>query len=200
MTSGTTRAAEVLAPAGAPAGGEFDDPLAVIRHELKALPDPLSRADLQRVLDLARSLRLPDDCIRGEVAEIQASFAALDLTDRIGRGDLPIVESLCPLAADDRCHFVTPVRFGRRRSDQVGHLELTTYWLKFHGALDVNIVWTEVAVAQRSGRDIIVSLIDSKRLLRFSCHALGEAAQGAVMAAYLARTAHAQQTFESGAT
>jgi hypothetical protein len=91
-----------------------------------------------------------------------------------------------PHEPGDPCHFATRVRFGRRRNDQVGHLELTSGRLKFHGALDLSVVWTEIATVERDGRDIVVSLIDSRRVLRFSCPALEDAARGAVVARHLA--------------
>src|SRR5688572_5080249 len=37
------------------------------------------------------------------------------------------------VAGRDACHFLAPVRCGRRRTDQFGHLELTTERLRFHG-------------------------------------------------------------------
>jgi hypothetical protein len=162
---------------------------ALFRHELKALPNPPTRAQLQRLLDMARSLNLQAEAIAGELAEIRASFEALDLADQIAHGALPVAASLDARPHKNACHFFTPVRFGRRRSDQIGHLELTQTWLKFHGALDVSVVWSEVGAVQRNGRDIVVSLVDSKRLLRFSCHALSEAARGAVIATHLANAA-----------
>jgi hypothetical protein len=78
------------------------------------------------------------------------------------------------------------VRFGRRRADQVGHLSLTGGWLKFRGAVDVSVAWTEVAAVQRAGCEIIILLDDSKRVLRFSCHSLEEAARASVLAQHLA--------------
>ena len=93
-----------------------------------------------------------------------------------------VVISLDPLPAGERCHFAAPVRFGRRRGDQIGHVELTTSWLRFHGALDMSVVWSEVAWIERDGRDILVSLLESRRVLRFCCHSPEEAARGASVA------------------
>lgn len=179
----------MLPSAADPGITTFDHPVALFRHELRALANPPTRAELQRLLEMARNLHLKDESISDELSEIRASFEALDLADQIARGNLPVVASLDARPQDDCCHFVTPVRFGRRRSDQIGHLELTRGWLKFHGALDISVVWTEVAAVQRLTRDIVVSLVDSKRLLRFCCHAPGEAARGAVIATYLANAA-----------
>jgi hypothetical protein len=149
---------------------------------------------------MSRELHLQDDTISDELAEIRASFEGLDLADRIARGELPLVVSLQPLPQGDTCHFVTPVRFGRRRADQFGHLELTTSWLRVHGALDVSVVWQAIAGVQRNGRDIIVSLVDSRRMLRFCCHALSEAARGAVVATYLANVAARARESESASS
>jgi hypothetical protein len=162
------------------------------RHEVRSLANPPTRAELQRLVDMARELHLQDDAISDELAEIRASFEALDLADHIARGDLPVVISLETLPEGECCHFVTPVRFGRRRADQFGHLELTTSWLRFHGALDVSVVWPAIADVQRTGRDVMVSLVDSRRVLRFCCHALSEAARGAVVAQYLVNAARAR--------
>src|SRR6266576_1487156 len=108
-----------------------------------------------------------------------------EFSDRLEHGDLPAVKPPDPLAPGDECHYVTPVRFGRRRSDQYGHLVLTSGWLKFRGSLDLSVTWSEVAEVQRSAREVVVSLQDSRRLLRFSCHSEAEAACGVVLAQHL---------------
>ena len=112
-----------------------------------------------------------------------------ELADRLRRGDLPVVKTPDPLAPGDQCHFVTPVRFGRRRSDQYGHVLLTSGWLKFRGTLDLSVTWSEIADVQRSAREMVISLQDSRRLLRFSCHSEAEAARGVVIAQHLAQSA-----------
>jgi hypothetical protein len=125
--------------------------------------------------------QLPDE------AAIQSE--ANDLADRLSRGELPTATAPDPLAPGDQCHFVTPVRFGRRRVDQYGHVVLTSGWLKFRGTLDLSVSWSEVAGVQRAAREIVVSLQDSRRLLRFSCHSEVEAARGAMLAQHLAQSA-----------
>jgi hypothetical protein len=115
--------------------------------------------------------------------------ATIELAARLHRGDLPKVKPPDPLAPGDECHFVTPVRFGRRRVDQYGHLVLTSGWLKFRGTIDVSVSWSEVAEVQRARREIVMSLQDSRRLLRFSCHSEGEAARGFLIARHLVQSA-----------
>jgi hypothetical protein len=122
----------------------------------------------------------PDTAVDNEVSE---------LSSRLRRGELPLANAPDPLAPGDQCHFVTPVRFGRRRSDQYGHMVITSGWLKFRGTLDLSVTWSEVAQVQRLAREMIISLQDSRRLLRFSCHSEGEAARGAVIAQHLAQSA-----------
>jgi hypothetical protein len=112
-----------------------------------------------------------------------------EFANRLERGDLPTVKPPDPIAPGDSCHYVAPVRFGRRRSDQYGHLMLTGGWLKFRGTLDVSISWSEVTRVDRVSREVVVSLEDSRRLLRFSCHSESEAARGALLARHLARSA-----------
>ena len=128
----------------------------------------------------------------------------IELAKRLQRGEFPIAKAPDPLAPGDQCHFVTPVRFGRRRSDQYGHVVLTSGWLKFRGTLDLSITWSEIADVQRAAREIVVSLQDSRRLLRFSCHSEPEAARGALIARHLAQnarvhTADPTTTFEQQA-
>jgi hypothetical protein len=118
-----------------------------------------------------------------------STFEASDAATRIRKGDLPVVEAPEPLAPGDLCHFALPVRFGRRHADQYGHLLLTSGWLKFLGALDLSVTWSEIADIQRVAREIVVSLQDSRRLLRFSCHSALEAARGALIAQQLAQSA-----------
>jgi hypothetical protein len=115
--------------------------------------------------------------------------ATIDLLAHLRRGELPQVDAPDPLAPGDERHFVAPVRFGRRRADQYGHLVLTSGWLKFRGTIDVSVTWGEVAHVQRARREIVVSLRDSRRLLRFSCHSESEAVRGALIAEHLAQSA-----------
>ena len=163
------------------------------RRELFSLHNAPERADLERMLRMARELQLGDDTIGDELTEIRASLEALDLADEIARLGPPVVASVRPLPADDSCHFATPVRLGRRRFDQIGHLELTGSWLKFHGALDVSIVWAEVADVERVGRQIVVSLGARRRVFRFCCHAIGESVRGAVVGKYLVNSARMKE-------
>ena len=112
-----------------------------------------------------------------------------ELANRLRRGEWPTATAPDPLAPGDECHYVTPVRFGRQRADQYGHLILTSGWLKFRGTLDLSVTWSEVADVQRVSRDVVVSLQDSRRLLRFSCHSAAEAARGVVLAQHLTQSA-----------
>jgi hypothetical protein len=116
-------------------------------------------------------------------------LATTELAARLRRGELPRVKAPDPLAPGDECHFVTPVRFGLRRVDQYGHLVLTSGWLKFRGTVDVSVAWGEVADVQRARREVVVSLRDSRRLLRFWCHSEAEAACGVLIAQHLAQSA-----------
>jgi hypothetical protein len=167
------------------AGAELARRLGQFRHQMNTVGDHPTQADLESLLALARDLELRDEEISDEVAQIRASLGALDLASKLAQDALPVVASIEPLAPGDVCHFVTPVRFGRRRSDQFGHLSLTSGWLKYRGGVDISVAWTELADVQRAGRDIIFSLHDSKRVLRFSCNAVGEAAQAGVLAQHL---------------
>ena len=120
-------------------------------------------------------------------AELRACADENELKSQLARGEVPVAEPLDPLPPGDRCHFVCPVRFGRRRADQVGHLVLTSGRLQFRGALDVSVAWSEVSDVRRDGREIVISLQDSRRVLRFSCQSLKEAVAGGAIAGHLAR-------------
>ena len=108
-----------------------------------------------------------------------------------GRAEVPnsLQTPATPPVAPDDCHLVMPVRFGRRKSDQVGHLVITTSWLKFRGTVDVSVSWTEVADIQPAESDVVVSLHDSPRHLRFCCRDAEEATRGATIARHLAEIA-----------
>jgi hypothetical protein len=173
------------------AGQEMVRRLAQFRHELHAMGDIPSRAALDRLLLRARELGLRDEEIAEELAQIRACADALDLQAQLARGEMPIVDPPDPLAPGDDCHFVAPVRFGRRRSDQFGHLVLTGGWLKFRGALDISVAWSEVSSVRRDGREILVGLQDSRRVFRFSCQSLAEAANGGVIAGHFSQAARA---------
>jgi hypothetical protein len=79
-------------------------------------------------------------------------------------------------------HFHTPVRFGRRRSDQYGRLLLTDGWLTFRGSRDLSVAWTEVTSVQRAGSDLLVTIEDQPEVLRFACHSEQDAARGELIA------------------
>jgi hypothetical protein len=108
--------------------------------------------------------------------------------------DLPIATCPYPLPARDVCHFVCPVRFGRRRADQYGYLVLTSGRLRFRGALDMSVAWSEVASVDRADAELIVRLQESTRLLRFSCQSGDDAARGGEIASVLVRAARESDT------
>ena len=176
------------------AGQELVRRLAQFRHELHAIGDNPSRATLERMIARAGELDLEEHEVADELAQLRACLEAFVLKDALARGEVPVSDAPDPLPPGDRCHFVTPVRFGRRRSDQFGHLVLTTGWLKFRGSLDMSHAWSEIATVRRDGRDVIVALQDSRRVLRFSCHSLTEAARAGVLAEYLAHAARVEPT------
>jgi hypothetical protein len=168
------------------AGMELSRRLGLFRHQVSATGDAPTRDGLERLLRLADELKLPDAEIAEDLARIRASLDALTLRDALRSGVWPTAASPDTLSAGDTCHFVCPVRFGRRRNDQYGHLVLTRARLKFRGALDMSVAWSEVASVERAERELIVGLQDSRRMLRFSCHTFDEAARGGVIAAELA--------------
>jgi hypothetical protein len=163
--------------------------LAQFRHELNAIGDAPTPAALQRLLARPAELGLRHEEVEEELGQVRAAIEALELQARIARGDMPGADPPDPLAPGDVCHFVAAVRFGRRRSDQFGHLVLTAGWMKFRGALDVSVAWSEVASVRRDGPEIVIRLQDSRRVLRFSCGSYAEAARGGVIADHLARAA-----------
>ncbi len=79
-------------------------------------------------------------------------------------------------------HFSAPVRSGRRRHDQIGHVEMTNVRLRFHGAIDINVAWDEVAGIERVERDLVVSVAGRRQQLRFCFYTTEEADQGALIA------------------
>ena len=171
------------------AGMELARRLGLFRHQVSATGDAPTRDSLERLLRLANELKLPDAEIAEDLERIRASLDALTLRDALRSGAWPTAASPDTLSAGDTCHFVCPVRFGRRRNDQYGHLVLTRARLKFRGALDMSVAWSEVASVERAERELIVGLQDSRRMLRFSCHTFDEAARGGVIAAELAGVA-----------
>lgn len=180
------------------AGAELARRLARFRHTLNSLGDAPTRDDFERLLALARELGLRDNEVADELQQVRAGLDALALREQLARGELPIVSGVASLPVDDQCHFMCPVRFGRRRSDQFGHLLLTSGWLRFRGALDLSVTWSEVSGVQRAGREVIVMLQDSNRALRFGCHTLEESTRGSVLAEYLAQAAHRDEPQRDG--
>jgi hypothetical protein len=168
-----------------PVAAEATARLGTFRHEVRRAGRHPDRPTLLRLVERARELGLRDEDIRSELTDIRVALDALDFADRLALEGLPIVPSVDRLPAGEHCHFAAPVRFGRRRADQIGHVEMTSSWLKFHGALDMSVVWSEVARVEREGRDILVSLLESRRVLRFCCPLAEDAARGTSVARYL---------------
>ena len=168
------------------AGAELSRRLGQFRHEVNRIGDRPTRAGLESLVARARELELRDREVDEELAQIHATLAALVLvSDPAGRL-LPVVETTEPLAPGELCHFAAPVRFGRRREDQFGHLMMTSGRVTFHGAGDVTVAWNDVSGVLRAGREVIVSLRDSRREFRFACQSIDEATQAGVIAQCLA--------------
>lgn len=174
------------------AGAELSRRIGLFRHAINAIGDAPGRRDLELLLQYARTLELKDEEVAAELTSIRASMAALDLADTVARGTLPVLDSET-LAPGDTCHFSAPVRFGRRRGDQFGHLLLTGGWVKFRGPVDLSVAWSEVGRVERSGQEIVIGIQGTRRTLRFTCQTLAEAARGGVLADYLAKQARDQQ-------
>jgi hypothetical protein len=176
------------------AGRELTRRLAQFRHELTAAGDAPSRATLERLIERVAELGLHEDEVAEDLAPLRACIEAVDLEARLARGEQPVVEASDALAPGDSCHFLCAVRFGRRRADQFGHLVLSSGWLKFRGALDVSVAWSEIASVRRDRRELMIALQDSTRVLRFSCHSHSEAARAGVIARHLAHAARTDLT------
>jgi hypothetical protein len=97
-----------------------------------------------------------------------------------------------PLREDDREHLTLPVRFGRRRTDQVGHLRFSNGWLHFRGTVDLSVSWSEIARVDHAGEDLVVSLQGTQRTLRFSCQSVDDAQRACVTAAHLTALAQSE--------
>jgi hypothetical protein len=67
---------------------------------------------------------------------------------------------------------------------------MTTSRLKFQGTVDVNVPWTDVADIQHAECDVVVSLRDNHRLLRFCCRDADEALRAITIARHRADVAH----------
>ena len=108
-----------------------------------------------------------------------------------GPGDLATCVQTHALVPEDQCHFMTPVRFGRRKTDQVGHLALTSNWLNFRGTVELSIAWGDVSHVESAAEQLIVALHGTRRTLRFCCGGSNEAQRGSVIGSHLAALAQA---------
>lgn len=176
------------------AGQELLRRLAQFRHELHAAGDAPARTVLERLMHRAGDLGLREDEVAEELAQLRACIDAIDLQERLSRGEFPSAKPPDTAAPGETCYFACAVRFGRRRADQFGHLVLSSACLKFRGALDVSVAWGEIASVRRDAREVLVALQESRRVLRFSCHSHTEAAQAGVLAEHLARAARVEST------
>jgi hypothetical protein len=103
--------------------------------------------------------------------------------DRATSGETPA------LSGDESSHLTIPVRFGRRKTDQVGHLVFAGRSLLFHGTVDMRIAWSEVSRIDHSGPDLVVAFHGTQRTMRFCCQSDEEALQAGVLGAHLAAIA-----------
>ena len=90
-----------------------------------------------------------------------------------------------PPSSEVAC-FSAPARCGRRRRDEVGRLELTNHRLRFHGTIDINIAWADVATIDRADREIVITARERRRQFRFCFHTSEEARQTLEIVAQLA--------------
>jgi hypothetical protein len=163
--------------------------VARFRHAVNAIGDAPTRLQLIAVLDLARELNLSEQDIADDLVRVRASLAALTLTEEIAAGRMPLIQMTAARRAGSVGHFQASARLGRRRSDQFGQLMMTADRLTFHGPTDLSVGWTEVVDVERAGADLIVTLADRSRSLRFSCDSVEHAARGGVIAEHLRRSA-----------
>lgn len=101
-------------------------------------------------------------------------------------------------AAEDQSQLTIPVRFGRRKTDQVGHLLFTARALLFHGTVDLRIVWSEVSRVEHVGPDLVVAFHASQRTMRFVCQSEEDALRASVVGAHLAALADADPYLTAG--
>ena len=112
--------------------------------------------------------------------------------DRATSGETPA------LSGDDSSHLTIPVRFGRRKTDQVGHRVFASRSLMFHGTVDMRISWSEVSRIDHAERDLVVSFHGTQRTMRFCCQGEEEALQASVLGAHLAAIAGADPYQHAG--
>jgi len=167
--------------------------LARFRHAVNGIGDTPTQAQLEAVVALARGLDLREEEIADDLARVRASMAALTLLEEISTGRLPVVGSDSPLRSGDTCHFLGPVRCGRRRSDQLGRLQLTTAWLRFTGQVDASVAWSQVVDIQRAGTDLVVTIDGRRGTFRFTFRSVEEAARCGVIAEHLRSVAASVQ-------
>jgi len=174
------------------ASEEASKQLARFRHALNAIGDAPTRAQLEAMLGLARELLPNDPDIKDDITRIHGSLAALALGEDIAAGRLPVVPTVSALPPGASCHFQSAVRIDRRVSDhdqQYGRLLMTTGWLTFRGPSDLSIAWSEVSGVQRAGADLLMTVADSRHVVRFSFHSVDEAARAGVIANHLRQVA-----------
>ena len=68
---------------------------------------------------------------------------------------------------------------------------MSSAWLKFRGTVEWSVAWGEVARVESTDDQLVVSLHDTRRILRFGCHGSDEARRGSVVASHLAALAQA---------
>ena len=93
---------------------------------------------------------------------------------------------------DAECHFIAPVRFGRRKTDQVGHLVLSDTGIAFHGSVDLAVPWSDTLRVEHRDVHIVIVLKGRAKTLRFCCQTADDARRGAAIADHLAALAQSE--------
>jgi len=175
----------------APGDAARDRHLTTFRAEIDAAATSGDRVRLEALQDRPAQLGLTDEDAALECEHVTGLLAALDLRERLERGDQPeVIQTTHRAVAGESCHFIAPASFPDGLMDRGGKLFLTNQRALYLGQSTRAAAWSQVTGVRDHERDIILT-VQPLDLLRFRCSSYVDTLRAVELARYLSRSAPA---------
>jgi hypothetical protein len=163
--------------------------LEAFRAEIDAAAAAGDRARLQALLGRPAQLGLADEDAALECEHVAGLLAALDLRERLARGDPPeVIQTAHRAIAGETCHFIAPASFPDGLMDQGGKLFLTNRRVLYLGHSTSSADWRHVREVRDHERDMFLT-VEPLDLLRFRLNSYVDALRAVELARHLAAAA-----------
>jgi hypothetical protein len=173
----------------APGDAARERHLAALQAEIDAAAASGDRARFEALRARPAQLGLTDEDAALEVEHVAGLLAALDVRDRLARGEPPeVIPTTHRAVAGEACHFIAPASFPDGLMDRGGTLFLTNRRVLYLGQTTRSAPWSQVTGVRDHERDVILS-VQPLDLLRFRCNTYVDTLHAVELARHLSRTA-----------